>query len=75
LTTSTFKSEEEEEEEEEERVPACLPELGSLATCIGSVPCCVNLSMPEAVFTPPQHFPYEFQVFRILRTEFEKGML
>jgi len=36
---------------------------------------CVNLSMPEVVSTPPQHFPYELQVFGILRTEFEKGML
>ena len=36
---------------------------------------CVNPSMPEVVSTPPQYFPYEFQVFRILRTEFEKDML
>ena len=36
---------------------------------------CVNLSVPEVVSTPPQHFPYELQVFRILRTEFGKGML
>jgi hypothetical protein len=36
---------------------------------------CVNLSMPEAGFIPPQYFPYEFQVFRILRTEFDKDML
>jgi hypothetical protein len=56
-------------------VPACLLELG----CLGLssylyrlCTMCVNPSMPEVVFTPPQHFPYEFQVFRILRTEFEK---
>jgi hypothetical protein len=36
---------------------------------------CANLSMPEVVSTPPQRFPYEFEVFRILRTEFGKDML
>jgi hypothetical protein len=33
---------------------------------------CVNPSMPEVVLTPLQHFLYEFQVFKILRTDFEK---
>ena len=54
---------------------ACLPEVGCLSLSSYPYGLCimyVNPSMPEVVFTLPQHFPYEFQVFRILRTEFEK---
>ena len=74
LTTSTFKS---EEEEEKGSLPACPSWVVSacLATYISHVRCVSNPSMPEVVFTPPQYSPYEFQVFRILRTECEKGML
>ena len=67
LTISTFKR-----EEEDEKGPCLLARAGlSQPVCT----MCVNPSMPEVVFTPPQYFPYEFQIFRILRTEFGKDIL
>jgi len=74
LTTSTFKS---EEEEGKGSLPACPSWVCLSLPSYLYKPCtmCVNPSMPEVVFTPPQYSPYEFQVFRILRTEFEEDML
>src|SRR5271168_5331644 len=53
LTTSTFKSEEEEEKGSLPTRPSCVVSA-RLATYHRLHTMCVNPSMPEVVFTPPQ---------------------